>query len=144
MQTIFASFRPSAWMLALGFLLFSTTTTLQSCAPVYDALGVQNLTDLSKILPDLMGKAVKPFSENKDAVTQVMTKLNDTYTHAAAIKGNKEIAQSWKILKDEIATPFFDRWKEKGKLDKDFVAEATKQVTKSLEAIKKAEMSKKK
>ena len=39
---------------------------------------------------------------------------------------------------------FFDNWKQKGKLDKDFVAEATKQVSKSLEAIKKAESAKKK
>jgi hypothetical protein len=63
--------------------------------------------------------------------------------HACGQKKNKEVCEQWKILTNDVAKPYFDRWKEKGVLDKDYVKETVGIVGKSLDAIKKAELAKK-
>jgi len=136
--------KPNVFLLALGFVLFSTTTTMQSCSPQFDQMGLDNVTNLGNKLTDLMAKAIEPFGNHSSAVSKLLEDLGKAADHAAGQKSNKEIANSWKTLKDELAAPFFNRWKEKGKLDKDVVKESVGQVGKSLDAIKKAELSKKK
>lgn len=144
MRTYLRSMKPSALLLSFGLVLFSVTSTMQSCTPKFDQIGLDNVTNLGGQLTQLMGKAVEPFGKHSAAATKMLEDLSAAATHAAGQKRNKEIAQSWKILNDELATPFFNRWKEKGILDKDYVKEAVGQVGKSLDAIKKAEMAKRK
>lgn len=136
--------KPSVFLLALGFLLFSTTTVMQSCSPQFDQMGLDNVTNLGSKLTDLMAKAIEPFGKHSSAVSSLLTDLGKAAEHSAGQKRNKEIADQWKILTNDLAQPFFDRWKEKGTLDKDFVKEFVGQVGKSLDAIKKAELAKKK
>lgn len=144
MRTFLRSVKPNAFLLSLGLVLFSVTSTMQSCSAKFDQIGLDNVTNLGGQLTQLMGKATEPFGKHTDSVTKLLSDLDGAASHAAGEKKNEEIAKSWKILKDELAIPFFNRWKEKGLLDKDFVKEAVGQVGKSLDAIKKAEMAKKK
>ena len=83
------------------------------------------------------------YSSNKTEIDAVAAELMKAEQHAADQKRNTEIANSWKILRTEQVEPFLLRWKD-GKLDKEFVKEATAQVQKSLAAIKKAEQNKNK
>ncbi len=144
MKSILISLKPNAFLLALSFLLFSTTTTMQSCSPQFDQVGLDNATNLGSKLTDIMAKAIEPFGKHSDAVSKLLGDLGSAAEHASGQKRNKEIAEQWKLLTNDLATPFFDRWKEKGVLDKDFVKEAVGQVGKSLDAIKKAELAKRK
>ena len=145
MKTFFRSLKPNALLLTFGLILFSASTlTMQSCSPGFDQIGLDNVTNIGSRMTELMGKATEPFGKHASAVTSLLGDLGKATEHAAGQKKNKEIAESWKILTNDLATPFFDRWKEKGILDKDFVKESVGQVGKSLDAIKKAEMAKKK
>jgi hypothetical protein len=135
-------FRPI--LLVLGLLLASTATTLQSCSPRFDAIGSQYVNTLASALPDLMGKATGSFADHKADVEKLLADVAQAATHAAAIKRNREVAESWKLLQNDLVAPFFNSWKDKGKLDKDFVKEASAQVKKSLAAIKRAEDGKRK
>ncbi len=138
------TFRMAPLLMLLGWLLFATTPLLQSCSAGYDAMGLQNVTNLSTRLIALMEKAATSTSNsNKSEIEGVTADLNKAEQHAAAQKRNQEIANAWKILRTEQVEPFLLRWKD-GKLDKDFVKEATAQVRKSLDAIKKAEQGKSK
>jgi hypothetical protein len=143
MRTFFRSLKPNAFLISFGLVLFATTTTMQSCSPSFDQAGLDNITNTGGQLTQLMAKATEPFGKHADSVTDVLDRLTKAGAHSAGQKRNSEIAKSWKILTDELATPFFNRWKEKGILDKDYVKEAVGQVGKSLDAIKKAEMAKK-
>lgn len=144
MRTFLLSLKPSAFLLSFGLVLFSVTSTMQSCTPQFDQVGLDNVTNLGGQLTQLMGKATEPFGKHSESVKKILDDLGSAANHAGSQKRNSEIAQSWKILANDLATPFFNRWKEKGFLDKDFVKEAVGQVGKSLDAIKKAEMAKKK
>lgn len=135
--------RSTFGMFMFGFLLLSTAATMQSCNK-FDKVGLDNATNLMASLSDLMGKATGKYASNSDAIKKVSDALSAAVQHAQARKNNKEIAASWKALQDELVNPFLARWKEKGMLDKDVVKEASAQVTSSLEAIKKAELSRKK
>ena len=135
------AFRNTLHTLMLGFLLLGVAG-LQSCS-TFDKVGLDNATNLSTTLTELMGKATSKYSSQSDAVQKVTSALDAAVKYAQGVKNNTEIAQSWKSLQSEIVAPFFARWKEKGTLDKDFIKEATAQVTKSLEAIRKAELSRK-
>lgn len=144
MRTFLRSVKPNAFLLSFSLFLFTVTSTMQSCSPGFDQAGLDNVTNLGGQLTQLMGKATEPYGKHTESVTKLLGDLGAATTHAAGQKRNDEIAKSWKILNDELATPFFNRWKEKGILDKDYVKEAVGQVGKSLDAIKKAEMAKKK
>ncbi|MDX1913089.1 MAG: hypothetical protein SFV22_16460 [Saprospiraceae bacterium] len=137
MKTLYNKF---CW-LALGLLLVAAP----ACSAKFDKTGLDNVTNLSTALSDLMGKAAtSKFSAQSDAIKKVSADLDKAVQHAAGKKKNKEVAEAWKTMQNDLVNPFLDRWKEKGMLDKDFVKESTAQVTKSLDAIKKAEMAKKK
>ena len=137
------TFRNTLTSLMFGFLLLSAASTMQSCNQ-FDKIGLDNATNLATALTDLMGKAAtSKYSANSDAIKKVSDALASAAKHAESRKKNKEIATSWTTLQTELVTPFLTRWKEKGMLDKDLVKEATAQVTKSLEAIKKAELARK-
>ena len=144
MKTLFNRLKPSSLFLTLGFVLFSTMSTMQSCSASFDQMGLDNITNIGGRLTDLMAKATEPYGKHESAVTKILTDLTSAADHAAGQKSNKDIAKSWNILKNELAMPFFDRWKNKGVLDKDVVKESVGQVGKSLDAIKKAELAKKK
>lgn len=116
---------------------------MQSCTK-FDKIGLDNATNLATSLTELMGKATGKYTAHTDAIQQVSTALSNAVKHAESRKKNLEIAEAWKTLQNDLVAPFLTRWKEKGSLDKDFVKEATTQVAKSLEAIKKAELARKK
>ena len=143
MKTFLLSLQPKLLLLALGIFVFASTTNM-ACSPKFDQTAVDNVTNLRTLLTDLMGHATHSFASHSAEIKKVTDALDKAVAHANATKGNKAIADSWNTLKDDLVTPFLARWKEKGSLDKDFVKEATTQVTKSLDAIKKAEMGKKK
>jgi hypothetical protein len=125
-------------------LLIGASATFQSCSAKYDMTSVSNLSNLATKLPALMGKATGKYSDNESSITSVLADITKAYDHSAGLKKNKEIANQWLILKNELAQPFFDRWKDKGKLDNDFIKEAVKQVKGGFDAIEKAEKAKKK
>jgi len=129
--------------LMFGFLLLGAASTMQSCTK-FDKLGLDNASNLAASLTELMSKAAtSKFSANSDGIKKVSDALNNAVKHAEGKKMNKAIAESWKTLQNELVTPFLARWKEKGMLDKDVVKIASEQVSKSLEAIKKAELARK-
>jgi hypothetical protein len=125
-------------------ILLSTVVSFQSCSAGYDMISVQNVSNLATKIPALMGKATGNYSDNASSVTSLLKDIDSAYEHSKGLKKNKEIANQWLIFKNELAQPFFDRWKDKGKLDKDYVTEAVKQVKGGLDAIEKAEKAKKK
>ncbi len=144
MKTIVSFFKPNGLFLAMGFVLFATMSTMQSCSPSFDQMGLDNITNIGGKLTDLMAKATEPYGKHEASVTKIMDDLTQAAAHASSQKQNKEIANSWNTLKNELAKPFFDRWKSAGVLNKEVVKESVGQVGKSLDAIKKAEMAKKK
>ncbi len=136
------TFRTPPLLLLLGLLISSTTPLFQSCSSPYDAMGMQNVTNLSSKLVALMSKAAtSTYDTNKSTIETVTADLKTAEEHCATKKRNQEIGNSWKILRTEQVEPFLTRWKA-GILDKDFVKEATAQVQKSFDAIKKAEQGK--
>ncbi len=144
MKTFLGFLKPNALLLTLGFVMFSTMTTMQSCSAAFDQMGLDNITNIGGKLTDLMAKATEPFGKHEAAVKGILNDITKAADHAAGQKKNKNVADSWNLLKNDLVTPFFDRWKSKGVLDKDVVKESVGQVGKSLDAIKKAEMAKKK
>jgi len=144
MKTLLSSLKINTLVLSLGLLCLGAMTALPSCLAGYDAPSMQNLTNISDKLPALMGKATEAYSKHEADATSLLSDIGKAAAHSASLKKNKEVAESWKILQNDLVTPFFTRWKDKGKLDKDFIKEATMQVTKSLDAIKRAESAKKK
>ena len=144
MKAFLGFLKPNALLLTLGFVMFSTMTTMQSCSAAFDQMGLDNITNIGGKLTDLMAKATEPYGKHEAAVKSILNDITKAADHAAGQKKNKSVADSWIILKNDLVTPFFDRWKSKGVLDKDVVKESVGQVGKSLDAIKKAEMAKKK
>jgi hypothetical protein len=144
MKSILSSLKINTFTLLLGLSIAASATLLPSCMAAYDAMGTENVSTISTKLPALMGKATEAYSKHEADVTMLSSDLDKAVSHAASMKKNKEVAESWRLLQNDLVAPFLARWKEKGKLDKDFIKEATTQVTKSLDAIKRAEMAKKK
>ena len=89
-----------------------------------------------------MNKATSSY--NSTAAASLLTEIDKAYEHAQSVKGNKSVAESWRLLKTDIVAPFFEKWKTDGKLDKDFVKEAVATAKKSITAITNAEKAKKK
>lgn len=131
-------FKASTLLFALGLFLLSAP----SCSPRFDAIGFDNISTIGTKLTDLMNKATGSY--NATAASSLLTEIDKAYEHAKSVKGNKSIAESWRILKTDMVAPFLDKWKTDGKLDKDFVKEAVAQVKKSITAITNAEKAKKK
>ena len=127
-------------LFTLGLFLLSAP----ACSPKFDAAGLNNITTIGTKLTDLMNKATGAFGSNSTAASALLSDITKAYDHAKSVKGNKTIAESWKVLKDELVAPFLDKWKTSGKLDKDFVKESVAQVTKSITAITNAEKAKRK
>lgn len=145
MKTVLQPFKASIWlsMLLWSVMLAGLTTGITSCVGArFDQTALENANMLSEKLPALMDKAIKPFKDNETEVNALIKSLNDAYDRANATKKNKEVAEQWRIVRDDMVKPFMDRWKEKGKLDKDFIKAATTQVKDSLAAIARAEKAK--
>lgn len=133
----------SLYSMVFGLFLLGASSTIQSCSK-FDKVGLENATNLSTSLSELMSKsASSKYSANADAIKKVTESLSNAVKHAESVKKNMEIASAWTSLQNELVLPFLSRWKEKGMLDADYVKAATEQVSKSLEAIKKAEQSRK-
>jgi hypothetical protein len=116
-----------------------------SCSPKFCPDCLKQVKDLSVSLPAVMNLASKPYDDAAESKIAGVTKqLIDASAMAATFKRNKDLAEAYRILKDELTLPFFARWKEKGKLDKDYVKAAVMQVSDSLKAIEKAESAKQK
>jgi hypothetical protein len=131
-----------SFALFLSFGLFLVTTP--ACSPKIDPVGIQNASNISTKLSELMNKANTAFGPNATAVSTLLTEINTAYEHAKSVKRNKEIAEAWRILKDETVTPFFDKWKKDGTLNPELVKESVTTATKSINAILNAEKSKRK
>ena len=143
MKTFFSSLKPQLLFVALSLFTFASVTNM-ACAPKFDQTAVDNVSNLSTLLPDMMSKATGTFDSNSAVIQKASDALDKAVAHANATKGNKAIATSWNTLKNDLVAPFLARWKEKGKLEGPFIKEATAQVVKSLDAIKNAEKGKKK
>jgi hypothetical protein len=130
----------------LFILGLSLPMGLQSCVGLRsDPVSISNVADISKMLPDLLSKAAtSSFKDNESAVNGLTTKITNAYEHAKGIKKNNEIAEQWRVLRDELVQPFVINWKDKGKLDKDFVTQFVKQIKDALASIERAEKSKRK
>lgn len=125
-------------LLLLAFLV-------QSCSPKYDLKGVQNAENLAKAIPELMEMATsKKYDEAAAKIVVARNDIESAASHSQSIKKNKEIATMWQVFRDEQSNPFFEQWKTKGKLDKDFVKNYVAQVNASLASILRAEKAKKK
>ena len=122
----------------MGLFLLSAP----ACSPGFDAKGLDNITNIGTKLLDLMNKATSSY--NSTAAASLLTEIDKAYEHAQSVKGNKSVAESWRLLKTDIVAPFFEKWKTDGKLDKDFVKEAVATAKKSITAITNAEKAKKK
>ena len=142
MKALLPFLKPTNLLFTFSLALLAATTP--ACSPQFDKAGLDNITNTGGQLTTLMGKATEPFGKHSAAVSKIQDEIAKATEHAAGQKRNTEIAKSWKVLGEELATPFFNRWKEKGILDKDYIKESVGQVGKSLDAIKKAEMAKKK
>ena len=143
MKTLLLSLKPQLLVIALGLFVFASVTNM-ACAPRFDQTALDNVTNLSTLLPGLMAKATSTFDSQSADIKKTNDALDKAVAHANATKRNKSIATSWNTLKNDLVAPFLARWKEKGKLDGPFIKEATAQVVKALDAIKNAEKGKKK
>lgn len=124
------------WAIVLSGLL----TGLSSCvAARFDQVALDNATGLGNTLPALMQKATGAYSQSETEVTAILKTLDDAHSRAAATKKNGDVAEQWRILRDDMVKPFFARWKEKNKLDKDFIKPAATQVKDALASIERAE-----
>ncbi len=134
-------FRPAtAWT---SFALAALLALVASCTSArIDTVAIENAKNLAKNVPALMLKATKAYSENEPEVKAIVASLTAAYDRAAATPKNKEVTEQYRLLRDKMVQPFLDRWKEKGKLDKDFVKEATDQVKSAIASIIRAEESK--
>ncbi|MCC6460346.1 MAG: hypothetical protein IT260_07730 [Saprospiraceae bacterium] len=135
----------SRWFYALllSITLAGFGAGLSSCASAqFSQTALDNSVSLGKDLPVLMNKATKAYSDNETEANALLAKVNDAYTLAASFKKNKDVAEQWRILRDDLVQPFLTRWKEKGKLDKDFIRPAAEQVKSALGAIERAEKAK--
>ena len=129
------------WLFSLSFLLLGFGLMLQSCSPKCDMLNINTATNLATELPAMMSKAsTKKFSQ-EDA-DKVLKPLAEAVERAKNTPRNKDSAEQWRLLQDDIVKPFFDLWKDKGKLDADYVKISQGQVQRSLESIARAEKSK--
>lgn len=133
-------FNASPLLFALGLFLLSTP----ACAPRFDAIGFDNISNIGTKLVELMTKATGSYSSSSADVSALLIEIDKAYEHAKAQKGNKSIAESWRLLKTDIVVPFFEKWKTDGKLDKDVVKEAVTTAKKSIASITSAEKAKKK
>jgi hypothetical protein len=140
-MTLAPTLRPYLGMAVMAFLLSFTLLSTTQCSRI-DRLGLANVNGLLTALPDLVRKGNEPFSKHADAITKAQSDIEKACEHAKGRKRNKEVAESWRILKDEVSAPVFKNWKEKGKLDKDFAAASADQMAKMLQAILNAEKRK--
>lgn len=127
-------------MLFWGLLLASG---LSSCVGArFDQVALDNASGLSTQLPALMDKATSTYATHETEAQSLLTKVTEAYNHALSTKKNKDVAEQWRILRDDLVQPFMTRWKDKGKLDKDFINIAGKQVKDALASIARAEKAK--
>jgi hypothetical protein len=128
-------------LLLLGFV---ASLSLPACVGVrFDGVALSNVTSIRNDLPTVLSTAAtKPYKDAEKDVTKVLDKIEKGYSHAQATKKNQDVAEQWRLLRDEMVQPFVTRWKEKGKLDKDFVGPAVKQVQDALAAIERTERAK--
>ncbi len=128
-----------------AILLFFVSTTFQSCKCPYSASAVETTQKLNKSVPELMEMAVtKKYDDASANIVLVKNDIESALNTAKSEKCRKEIAEMWRVFRDEQANPFFEQWKTKGKLDKDFVKNYAASVKKSLDAILRSEKAKKK
>ena len=106
--------RSSLNSLMFGFLLLGAANTMQSCTK-FDKLGLDNATNLSASLTELMSKAAtSKFSANSDGIKKVTDALNNAVKHAEGKKKNQAIAESWKTLQNGVfAASWHARFGEK-------------------------------
>ena len=134
--------RPAGTSL-MAVLLIALLPFLQSCVGArFSQTALDNVTRVEGTMPPLMEKATGKYSDHAASVDAVIADINKALNDAAATKKNSDIAEQWRIFRDELAQPFFTRWKTETKLDKDFVKLSVEQVKKSLAAIEKSERAK--
>lgn len=129
------------WLFSLTFLLLGLGLVLQSCSPKCDPDNITTAVNLATELPALMAKASSKKYSQEDA-DKVLKPLAAALERAKATSRNKDSAEQWRLLQDDLVLPFFNMWKEKGKLDADYVKVSQGQVERSLNSIARAEKSK--
>ena len=133
---------PSPTLPRLACLVLGIALLFTGCRSRFDPVGTDYATNFGSELVAAMNRGVEPYADHEKTVAQVRARLEKAYIHAAEQRYNQEIAQSWKLLRDEQVAPFFEQWKTKGRLSGEYVRETVRQVQKSLEAIRIAEAGK--
>lgn len=139
MKTGFQGFALTLFF-ALGLML----TVQTGCSPKFDQFAYENVKKLGTELPKLMNLASKPYTQQQEQVALVKKMLMEAESYTTTSKRNKDLTEAYRILSRDLVEPYLARWQEKGTLDKDFIKQAVMQVTSSLDAIERAEKSKRK
>lgn len=145
MKALFSIPKISVLQLFFALILAAGCLLVPACSPCYQMTSVEKTEKINTNLPALMQKASNTTYESVEAQWVLLKNDIDSAIDAAkAVKRNKDVAEMWRIFRDEQVNVFAERWKEKGKLDKDFVKEYTNSVKKSLASILRAEKEKRK
>ncbi len=126
------------------FSLSLILTVHTGCSPKFDQFAYENVRKLQTELPKVMNLATKPYLQHEEHVAFAKKMLIDAESYTTTAKRNKDLTEAYRILSRDLVEPFFSRWKEKETLDREFIHQAVKQVTNSLDAIERAEKSKRK
>lgn len=129
------------WLLSASLLVAGLGLTLQSCSPKCDPASIAAASNLKTALPSLLEKAATKKFNQEDA-DKVLKPLAEAVTRAQSTARNKDSAEQWRLLQDDIVKPAFEMWKTKGKLDADYVKVTKGQIERSLASIERAEKSK--
>jgi hypothetical protein len=115
--------------------------------PHYDQQSVDNVESVRAKTLALMDKAVEPYSDHTDEVSQLLREIQSARSHAAEISGNKDCTDLWDILLDPkggYVGEFIANWKDQGKMPSPELVAHEKQVTADFfDKIKAAELKKK-
>lgn len=132
-----------SWGFFLGlFLCFVSIQNMGCVSARYSPAAVETVRKISTALPALMEKATAPYDNHKADVDALIAELDKAQSDAAAIKRNKEVAEQWRLLRDDVVKPYVNRWKEKGALSAALVKPAVESAKKSLASILRAEEGK--
>jgi hypothetical protein len=110
------------WPQMLLILLFA-------CSPLigpYSPTAYENATSLKAATLGLMDKATEPYASHAAGIDALMVEIDKAYEFVKGVPSNSISAQQWLILKKsdgDLLGKFLLRWKERGTLSPELIAE---------------------
>lgn len=95
-----------------------------SSTPRFDNVAYTQAISIKLDTLALMDKAVDDYSQHRQEVEQLMRQIDKAYEYTQGRKNAELILEQWKIIRDpgeNLVVGFFNRWKEKGRLNSDFI-----------------------